>query len=135
MSSLATALDDAHRLLGEFRSNPKTLEAMQATVDLLVHAFRNGGKAMSAGNGGSMTDAMHFAEEFSGRFRYDRPPLPAIALSDPAHMSCVAAVSNGSRNRQGDGAALAALTWRYCQLAASSISSSAPLTANPKPKR
>ncbi|HEY0867097.1 MAG TPA: SIS domain-containing protein [Fimbriimonas sp.] len=87
---MQNALDDAYRLLDEFRRDPKVLKAMRQTVRLLVDAFRAGGKALSCGNGGSMSDAMHFAEEFSGRFRNDRPPLPAIALSDPAHMSCVA---------------------------------------------
>lgn len=90
MTSLKTALDDASRYLEEFIRDPRTLVAMQRTTELIVEAFRNGGKAMACGNGGSISDAMHFAEEFSGRFRNDRPPLPAIAFSDPAHMSCVA---------------------------------------------
>lgn len=88
--SMADALQEAVEALHQFQNDETVLSAMQATVDLLVHAFRSGGKAMSCGNGGSMTDAMHFAEEFSGRFRRDRPPLPAIALSDPAHLTCVA---------------------------------------------
>jgi D-sedoheptulose 7-phosphate isomerase len=87
---MRSALDEAYLLLDEFRRDQAVIEAMEQTADLLVRAFQNGGKALSCGNGGSLTDAMHFAEEFSGRFRNDRPPLPAIALSDPAHMSCVA---------------------------------------------
>lgn len=57
--------------------------------DMLVEMFRRGGKVFSCGNGGSLCDAMHFAEELTGRFRSDRVALPAIALADPSHMSCV----------------------------------------------
>ncbi len=71
-------------------SDPNTLDAMKAIVDCIANCFKSGGKALSCGNGGSMADAMHFAEEFSGRFREDREPYPAIALSDPTHLTCVA---------------------------------------------
>jgi D-sedoheptulose 7-phosphate isomerase len=54
----------------------------------MVLAFQQGGKVMSCGNGGSMCDAMHFAEELSGKFRTERQALPAIAISDPAHLTC-----------------------------------------------
>ena len=57
---------------------------------LLVNTFRSGGKVLIAGNGGSLCDAMHFAEELTGFFRQKRAALPAIALADPGHMSCVA---------------------------------------------
>ncbi len=77
-------------MLSEFRSDPATLVAMSAIAECLVNTFRGGHKLLTCGNGGSMADAMHVAEEFSGRFRMDRRPYPAIALSDPAHMSCVA---------------------------------------------
>jgi D-sedoheptulose 7-phosphate isomerase len=89
-SSLEAALSDAERLLREFRSSPETLTSMEAIAGLLIETFQSGGKLLACGNGGSLADAMHVAEEFSGRFRKDRRPLPAIALSDPAHMSCVA---------------------------------------------
>lgn len=87
---LDAALGDAERLLREFREAPETLEAMEQIVFAIATAFRSGGKLLTCGNGGSLADAMHVAEEFSGRFRLDRRPYPAIALSDPAHMSCVA---------------------------------------------
>lgn len=58
--------------------------------NLMVSAIHNGKKIISCGNGGSMCDAMHFAEELSGRYRNDRPALPAISISDPSHISCVA---------------------------------------------
>ena len=58
--------------------------------DLLAATLRGGGKIIACGNGGSHCDAMHFAEELSGRYRLNRPALAAIAVSDPAHLSCVA---------------------------------------------
>ncbi len=59
-------------------------------AERIAATFQSGGKILIAGNGGSMTDAMHFAEEWTGRFRSDRKPYPAMALADPAHLSCVA---------------------------------------------
>lgn len=88
--SMSKALDDAAKVLEEFRRAPATLQAMEATVNVIVSAFRHRGRVFACGNGGSMCDAMHFAEEFSGRFHEDREPYPAIALSDPAHLTCVA---------------------------------------------
>ncbi len=87
---LLAALEDAERLLSEFRRDPATLEAMEGAVRAISAAFKRRGRVLSCGNGGSMADAMHFAEEFSGRFREDREPYPAIALSDPTHLTCVA---------------------------------------------
>lgn len=55
-----------------------------------MEAISNGNQIISCGNGGSMCDAMHFAEELSGRYRNDRPAYPAISISDPAHITCVA---------------------------------------------
>src|SRR5690606_18086106 len=57
--------------------------------DFMVEAVKNDRKIMSCGNGGSMCDAMHFAEEMTGRYRENRPPLAAISLSDASHLSCV----------------------------------------------
>ncbi|MEZ0326163.1 MAG: SIS domain-containing protein [Fimbriimonas sp.] len=88
--SLSVALEDAEVLLRQFRNDPATLASMKGIADCLIAAFQAGHKLLTCGNGGSMADAMHVAEEFSGRFRLDRRPYPAIALSDPAHMSCVA---------------------------------------------
>jgi D-sedoheptulose 7-phosphate isomerase len=56
----------------------------------LANVFRNGGKVLIAGNGGSLADAMHFAEEWTGRYRNSRQPFPAMALADPTHLTCVA---------------------------------------------
>lgn len=81
---------EAQEALNQFISNEKTWEAMETAGNILVNAFKAGNKVISCGNGGSMCDAMHFAEELSGRFRDDRPSLPAIAISDPSHISCTA---------------------------------------------
>ena len=83
-------LTEAQQVLNNFLSNPQTLEPIQAAADVMVTAIRNGGKILSCGNGGSMCDAMHFAEELTGRYRDDRPAIPAIAISDSSHISCVA---------------------------------------------
>ena len=56
----------------------------------MATSLRNGGKIISCGNGGSMCDAMHFAEELSGRYKENRKALPALSISDPSHISCVA---------------------------------------------
>lgn len=65
------------------------LSNMEEAIKLLSQCLKNG-RVYSCGNGGSMCDAMHFAEELTGRFRSDRIPLPAMAISDPAHITCVA---------------------------------------------
>src|SRR5579862_836196 len=88
--SMQAALADAARALDEFARDPATIAAMETMVEAIVAAFKSRGRVLACGNGGSMCDAMHFAEEFSGRFREDREPYPAIALSDPAHLTCVA---------------------------------------------
>lgn len=80
---------DAADRLAEFRSDTKTLQVLVEIAERLLECFANGGKALVCGNGGSLADAMHFAEEWTGRFRQDRRPYPVIALSDPTHMSCV----------------------------------------------
>lgn len=84
-AALAEAAQALDRLLGD--------EATQALVDqaagLLVAAFKSGGRVYSCGNGGSMCDAMHFAEELTGRFRNNRRGFAAMAISDPGHLSCV----------------------------------------------
>jgi D-sedoheptulose 7-phosphate isomerase len=68
----------------------ENFERIEAAGKLLIDAFRKNNKAISCGNGGSMCDAMHFAEELSGRFRNDREAFPAISISDPAHITCTA---------------------------------------------
>jgi D-sedoheptulose 7-phosphate isomerase len=77
------------RVLAAFSTAEMSI--LLATIaDVMASALQNGRKIIACGNGGSMCDAMHFAEELSGRFRADRPALAAMALSDPAHLTCVA---------------------------------------------
>ena len=82
-------LSEAQRVLQQFLAEPAHIEAITAAATLLATAVKQKGKLLSCGNGGSMCDAMHFAEELTGRFRENRPAIPAIALSDVSHMSCV----------------------------------------------
>jgi len=80
---------EAQSVLNNFINNPDNFNAITNAGELLVKAFQSGHKVISCGNGGSMCDAMHFAEELSGRFRNDRKALPALSISDPSHISCV----------------------------------------------
>lgn len=80
---------EATDILAKFVSDKKNFSAIEKAGNLLVDSFNKGGKVISCGNGGSMCDAMHFAEELSGRFRENRKALPAISISDPSHISCV----------------------------------------------
>lgn len=81
---------EAASVLERFRSDARNMEAVRKAGDLMVEALKAGGKLISCGNGGSMCDAMHFAEELTGRFRGDRAPLAAVSISDPGHLTCVA---------------------------------------------
>lgn len=67
----------------------EVVEFIDSVSTQIADAFLRGNKVMVAGNGGSLCDAMHFAEEFTGFYRKKRNPLPAMALSDPGLMSCV----------------------------------------------
>lgn len=84
------SFDDALNLLTVFVADKSNLNKIEEAGNLLVSMFEQGGKVLSCGNGGSLCDAMHFAEELTGRFRGDRRPLPAIAIADPTHITCVA---------------------------------------------
>lgn len=84
------ALTEARELLDRFMGDSQQLERLVYAADLMANALQHDKKIISCGNGGSMSDAMHFAEELSGRFRLDRPAYAALALSDPAFLSCVA---------------------------------------------
>lgn len=82
-------LVEAKSVLDQFLADESNIENVASAIQLMVDSIKNGGKILSCGNGGSMCDAMHFAEELTGRFRNDRRALPAISISDPSHMSCV----------------------------------------------
>lgn len=81
--------EEALVILSVFANDETQMANIQKAGDLMVEAIAQKGKILSCGNGGSMCDAMHFAEELTGRFREDRKALPAISISDPSHLSCV----------------------------------------------
>ena len=90
MNKLITqSLQESQQVLADFLGNPEKIEAIEKAADVLVDALKKGNKILSCGNGGSHCDAMHFAEELSGRYRENRPALAAMAISDPSHISCV----------------------------------------------
>lgn len=83
-------LNEAKEVLDDFVSLPENITSIEKSARMLIESITKGGKIISCGNGGSMTDAMHFAEELSGVFREKRPALPAISISDPSHITCTA---------------------------------------------
>ena len=87
---IAKNLTEAENTVRLFRENPDNILAIEKAVKLMADSLRNGHKLISCGNGGSMCDAMHFAEELTGRFRENRKGLAAVAISDPGYLSCVA---------------------------------------------
>lgn len=89
MESIKQHFSEAHQVLTEFLSDDENFAKIEQAGILLTEAIKAGNKIISCGNGGSMCDAMHFAEELSGRYRNDRRALPAISISDPSHISCV----------------------------------------------
>ena len=90
MSTMRSHFEEAQQLLQDILMSHEFLKHAELAGEAMVLSLKNGGKIISCGNGGSMCDAMHFAEELSGRFRADRPPLPALSISDASHISCVA---------------------------------------------
>lgn len=88
-ANVLAALNDARDALDALISNEKTIEAVVAAAGLMADAVEGDGKVMSCGNGGSLCDAMHFAEEMTGRYRSNRRPYAALAISDASHMACV----------------------------------------------
>jgi D-sedoheptulose 7-phosphate isomerase len=89
MNNIRQHFEEASSVLNAFLSDQSNFTKIEEAGRLMVEAIKGGHKIISCGNGGSMCDAMHFAEELSGKFRNDRPALPALSISDPSHMSCV----------------------------------------------
>lgn len=89
VTDVKVALLDAQKALDALLANEEALSAIDAAGQLMADTIATGGKILSCGNGGSLCDAMHFAEEMTGRYRLNRPGFAAIAISDPSHMSCV----------------------------------------------
>lgn len=88
-SIISNNLKQAAEVLNQFLNDQSNIDKIEEAGNVLVESFKNNGKVLSCGNGGSMCDAMHFAEELTGRFRNDRPALPAISIADASHISCV----------------------------------------------
>jgi len=88
-SIISQELKEAQAVLDNFLSDPEQIEKIEKAAGLMADAIIHNGKILSCGNGGSHCDAMHFAEELTGRYRDNRRALPAIAISDVSHLSCV----------------------------------------------
>lgn len=89
MNSIKEHFTQAYDVLGAFIANDNNFKLIEQAGILMVESLKQGGKILSCGNGGSMCDAMHFAEELTGRYRDNRPAIAAIAMSDVSHMACV----------------------------------------------
>ena len=88
VNSIEKHFHEATQVLQAF-SNKENFIKIESAGKILVDSIMQQGKIISCGNGGSMCDAMHFAEELTGRYRDNRRALPAIAISDPSYLSCV----------------------------------------------
>lgn len=84
------ALGESQRILNDFMSSESQLKKCEEFTRMVVETYKNKGNVFICGNGGSHCDAMHFAEELTGRYRFNREPLGALALGDPSHVTCVA---------------------------------------------
>jgi D-sedoheptulose 7-phosphate isomerase len=87
--SIRAHFEQAQSALNAFLGDDKNISAIEKAGELMVKSIGSGQKIISCGNGGSMCDAMHFAEELSGKFRNDRKAIAALSISDPSHISCV----------------------------------------------
>lgn len=87
---MADPFGEAAEALAAFRADAANLARVGDVARLIASSIGAGGKVLACGNGGSLCDAMHFCEELTGRFRADRPALPAIACVDPGHLTCTA---------------------------------------------
>ncbi|EMK3510402.1 TPA: D-sedoheptulose 7-phosphate isomerase [Vibrio parahaemolyticus] len=87
--NIKNELSEALSVLSQFINDENNINNINLAAKTLSHSFKNGGKVLACGNGGSHCDAMHFSEELTGRYRENRPAYPAIAISDPSHISCV----------------------------------------------
>lgn len=81
---------EAKEVLEKFISNDDNFITLEKAGNIMANAIKKGNKLISCGNGGSMSDAMHFAEELTGLFRDERPTIPAVSISDPSHITCTA---------------------------------------------
>jgi D-sedoheptulose 7-phosphate isomerase len=90
MNYIQSSLQEAQTTLNSFIEDPKNVALIDQAVNTFVSSFKNGGRVFSCGNGGSMCDSLHFAEELTGRYRKNRAPLPATGISEAGHITCIA---------------------------------------------
>ncbi|HHG3162132.1 TPA: D-sedoheptulose 7-phosphate isomerase [Vibrio parahaemolyticus] len=86
---IRSELNEAAEVLNKFLSDDHNIAQIEVAAKMIADSFKQDGKVLSCGNGGSHCDAMHFAEELTGRYRDNRPGYAGIAISDPSHLSCV----------------------------------------------
>ncbi|MGR5131424.1 D-sedoheptulose 7-phosphate isomerase [Vibrio alfacsensis] len=86
---IKSELNEAAEVLNKFLSDDHNIAQIEAAAKMIADSFKQDGKVLSCGNGGSHCDSMHFAEELTGRYRENRPGYAGIAISDPSHLSCV----------------------------------------------
>jgi D-sedoheptulose 7-phosphate isomerase len=89
-NSILDELKESAQVLSTFIDNTHAIDSIEKAIALMVASLANGNKIISCGNGGSMSDAMHFAEELTGKFREERKSIAAIAISDPSYITCTA---------------------------------------------
>jgi D-sedoheptulose 7-phosphate isomerase len=90
MDRIIHSLNEARNLLEKMIADKTFIQSISRAASLMTNSLKINAKIISCGNGGSMADAMHFAEEMTGKFRDERPSIPAIAISDPSHITCAA---------------------------------------------
>lgn len=86
---ISAEFTQAAQVLEKFMGNDHNLLLIEQASKVISDSINKGGKVISCGNGGSHCDAMHFAEELTGRYRENRKAIPALCISDPSHISCV----------------------------------------------
>jgi len=86
---IKNSLKEAKECLEKFINDKNSVLCIARAASICSEAIKKGNKIISCGNGGSLCDATHFAEELTGRYRNSRRPLPAISINDPAYMTCV----------------------------------------------
>ena len=89
MDIIKNQLNEANQLLTKIINDKLIINSISEASEIMINSIKNGKKIISCGNGGSMCDAMHFAEELTGKFRDERKSLPALSISDPSHITCV----------------------------------------------
>lgn len=90
MNYIRSSLLEAQSTLNKFIEDNQNEKKIELAINLFVETFKNKGRVFSCGNGGSMCDSLHFAEELTGRYRKDRAPLPATGISEAGHITCIA---------------------------------------------